>query len=364
MSKSKGQTVLEAIAGWIGGYMSFTDPAYALVCALWAMHTWTFERFDATPYLCITAGTRGAGKTRLMELLAMVSRSGRSFGDMTPASMFRLIETNAGNLTIFFDEAEKLSASAAGVMRSVMNTGYRRGQTILRTIPGPDGGLTKEFSVYSPKCFALIGDVNDTLKDRSIVVRLERGTPAKDFEFATARDEATLLVAMIDSIAGRPIQMVRPDFLAGRDREIWTSMYGVLESLKVDQTTTDQIIAASADMVALKTAPARTYTASVEDEAKAERGLYSERAIVDLASTFKAGEKFVLTADAVVRMKAIPAGPWRTIKGTGLNDLMLADLLRPLGVHPKQAKVPKTRLVRRGYSLENVRASLPKPEGE
>src|SRR5207247_3545549 len=53
------------------------------------------------------------------------------------------------------------------LFRSVLNGGYRKGATVTRR------GLT--YAVYSPKVFILIGDVFDTLRDRSIVIEMWRG---------------------------------------------------------------------------------------------------------------------------------------------------------------------------------------------
>jgi hypothetical protein len=356
VAKSSGHVVVERIAGWLSGYMYFPDPRVAMVLALWAVHTWVFKRFDATPYLCVTAATKQAGKTRLMELLRMITRNGRMFGDMTPAALFRMLGAYDGEVTTFYDEAERLSGGAAGVMRSLMNTGYRVGQMITRA---KAGGGVDEFPVFAPKCFALIGDVNDTLRDRSIVITLQRGKPEREFFYSEAEGEARELVNAIAHlfVGGWPTAG-HPDFLNGRDREIWSALFGVAEACGLDREAMESLTACAADLTAAKTAPARKFTKLEGDEDEAVAASYGERAVRDLWSVFKADEKWILTNEVVARLRAIPSGPWRTFKGTGIDEFSLSSLVRPFGIRPRQIKVAAGKN-RRGYVRADVQASQP-----
>src|SRR5262245_36916383 len=87
-----GQLLVDRLSKWIDGSMYLDDPRIALVGALWAINTWVFERFEACPYLSVTSDTTAAGKTRLMELLQMVSRNGYLIAGMTSAAMLRMIQ--------------------------------------------------------------------------------------------------------------------------------------------------------------------------------------------------------------------------------------------------------------------------------
>lgn len=356
--ESKGQALIGRMADWIAGYMFLPDRSVAIVLALWALNTWTFKRFDAVPYLCITAATKQAGKTRLMEILKMISANGRMFGAMTPAAYFRLMEAFDSHMTVYFDEAETLSSGAVGVMRTVMNTGYRKGQTIPRTVPG--GGVT-EFPVFGPKAFALIGDVNDTLRDRSIVITLERGRPDKDFDIGYAEAEAEKLVADIKALSGHTAELrtVKPEFLNGRDREIWTPLFSLAHALKLDRETMDDLTRCAADLTAMKTAERKRYSELAAKEDDAIDVAYGERALADLRAILRDGEKHVFSAVAVERMRALPTGPWRTFRGVGLTDIVLANLVSRYGVQTRRFRVGgRGSEQRRGYSAADIRASV------
>lgn len=361
MEKSKGQALVERLSAWLAGYMAFTDSRIALVLALWAIHTWVSERFDATPYLSITAATKQAGKTRLLSLLSMVSRQGKMFADVTPAYLYTWLEENDGRVTIFADEAEKLSSSALGVLRSMMNTGYLAGQTVGRKM----GARTVDYPVYCPKAFAAIGDVNDTLRDRSIVITLERGKPTRDMRRVVAMGEAAAIVedirhVFVDGWPG-PVEV---DWLTGRDREIWAAIFGVAVALKLDRETMRDLRAVSADLVAAKSAPRRRYERQdAEDGAIAAS--YGERAVMDLRSVLRDGEPMIFSVVAVQRMKALEVGPWRAFKGEGLTEMSLASLVSPFDLGPKLGRMAKGSKARvaRGYPARAVKAAAARLEG-
>lgn len=355
VEKSSGQAVVERLSAWLTGYMSFTDSRVPLVLALWVIHTWVSECFDATPYLSVTAATKQAGKTRLLTLLSFVCRNGKMFADVSPAYLYSWMGDNAGRVTIFADEAEKLSSSALGTLRSLMNTGYLAGQTIGRKI----GLHTVDFPAYCPKAFACIGDVNDTLRDRSIVITLERGTPVQDVRRVVAMAEAAVIVADIrrafDTLPG-PMDV---EWLTGRDREIWAAIFGVAVGLHLDARTMSELRAVAADLVGRKTAPRRRYEMQ-ESEDDAIAVSYGERALADLASVLRDGEPMIHSAVAVVRMRALETGPWRTFRGDGLTEVSLASLVSRFDLVPKLGRMARGSKARvaRGYAARDVAACM------
>ncbi len=62
-----GGTIVKDVENYLKRYVSFVDGANAFALALWVAGTHVYEVFDAYGYLTITAGTKRAGKTRLMD---------------------------------------------------------------------------------------------------------------------------------------------------------------------------------------------------------------------------------------------------------------------------------------------------------
>lgn len=353
LPQSPKAELLARLEAYIGGYMALPNPLWATILSLYVVLTWTYQVFDAVPYLVITAATKQSGKTRLMELLAFLSNHAHSFSAMTPAVLFRLLGQAAANnhgASVFFDEAETLSSEAASTMRSVLNVGYRRGQTIPRVVKNE----VVEFPVYGPKVFVLIGDVYDTLRDRSIVLTLERGTPVKPYSYAQAHAEAMALRPAIEREAWYRGDIVVPDvFVGGREAEIWAPILS-LASIWCPEKL-DAIIMAASDLAAAKTAPKRRYIDAGNAEAEAKDSEYSERALRDVASVL-GDRKHMPSANIVGRLRELPAAPWRVYRGEGITPISLANLLSRYGVQPKNLKIAGK--VTRGYARESVTTAL------
>lgn len=363
--KSDGQRLVETITAWLESYLVFPNEHYAITAALWALNTWFFEVFDATPYLAVTAPTKRAGKSTCLDLLSFISRNPEKIGAGTVAAMYRQMEAYDGRCSLFADEAERMSSSAAGMMRTFMNFGYRRGESIPRTMPG--GGVQK-FPCYCPKLFALIGDPTDTLRDRCILFVMRRAVGPKPYRPTTASNESMAIVREIrgylasGALATLPI--VAPSWLENRDQEIWEPLWSVVLAMGCDKGFIERFQRASAFLVAGKGAEIKRFVEH-EDKASEERAAeaesYGEKAIRDLVSVLKADEKAIFSSTAVQRLRAIPTAPWANYRGEGLTENKLADLLSPFGVKPGNVREnPKRRQEQaKGYTRVNLLASLP-----
>src|SRR5882724_5202456 len=106
MAKSDGQKLVERIAEWMGGYLSTGDTELGLVLALWSIGSWVTERFYSWPYLAVTASTKGAGKTRVLELLKPLCQNALLTVNPSPAGVLREIRNTNGKFTLLWDEAE------------------------------------------------------------------------------------------------------------------------------------------------------------------------------------------------------------------------------------------------------------------
>lgn len=176
-----GSQIISDVEAFVSQYVTFANPGHAFALALWTLGTYMWPSFDQFPYICITADTKRAGKTRCAEVMSKVVANPR-FTGASASAIFRMIRDEKP--TLFMDEAESmLSGESHNTMHEVMNKGNRAGQTISRTDMSaageeqPDGSVSsgvRHWPVYCPKVFILIGDVYDTLRDRSVVIRMRR----------------------------------------------------------------------------------------------------------------------------------------------------------------------------------------------
>jgi hypothetical protein len=357
------KNIVERIETYLQDYVTLADPQYSLPIALWIIGTYCFMDFDSYPYLQITSSTKRSGKTRLSEMISFCCSNPRNFGALTGATLFRAIDEE--HPTIIFDEAEGLNSEAAGTMRSVLNIGYRRGQTVPRLAAG---GL-KEYDTYCPKIFIQIGDTYDTLRDRSIVITMQRAETVKRFTFEAAKEEGRLLRELIDEAVKLHSGNIKKafldhkglPFLMDRDEEIWTSLFCLCEVFCRGRVT--ELQAAASDMSAEKTDEAKKYLNTKEAEDKATNDEYSKKALTDLFTLFLNNGASIRTEDAIAGLKAIPTAPWRKFKGDGITAHDLANLLNRHDVRPVRIAVGSGRgnqKFYRGYRRGDVEKAMNK----
>lgn len=366
-------TLLRQVQTFIEKYVTFSNPDYSFAAALWAFGTHLFPRpvanmedggytipdhtFDTFPYLIITSDTKRSGKTRFSEILSFLAARARNFTGASAASIYHSIRSDCP--TMINDEAELLAGETQSILTAALNSGYRKGQVV----PRVKGDEVQEWPIYCPKVFILIGDVRDTLRDRSIVIRMRRADTKERFTFERARAEGaelhTQIVTATAKLAGRIRETYEKHtgltFLSDRDEEIWLSLFAVCEVIAPERV--EELKRVAVDMATEKTAPARRYVNLLGDgaEAEADDDEYSKRLLRDLASIFKKTEKGVFTRDALIRLYDIPTAPWRKYRGTGLTDINMADMLSRFGLAPALVRIGgRDGVVARGYKRADV----------
>jgi len=350
--------ILTQIETFLDRYVSLVDRSYALPLALWTIGTHIYSDFDAFPYLVITSHTKRSGKTRLSEILSFLSANARNFAAMSGSSLYRAIQEE--HPTIIFDEAETLSSEAATTQRAVLNVGYRKGQTIPRTL----GGKNEYFDTYCPKIFVLIGDVYDTLKDRSIIIPMKRGEPKERFLYSLAQSEGTTIRDEVSKlIQERKATIIDRyhahkglTFLTDRDEEIWMPLFILAQVFCPSRI--QELSRTAVDMSTEKTAKSRRYVQLHKEEDGAVDDEYAQKLLMDLYGVFLAGAKVLSTRHAIEALKAISVAPWRKFRGSGLDPHDLANMLSRFGVGPVVCRVNKDEKVVRGYRLKDVEKAV------
>lgn len=356
-----GCALITEVEAYIRAYVTLLDPSYALVIALWltATHAWT--EFDAFPYLVVTSTTKRSGKTRLLELLFFVASNSRMVADISPAALYHTID--AEKPTLLIDEAEKFS-SANSEYRPLLNAGYRRGQTVKRH----DG----DYETYCPKAFALIGDVHDTLRDRSVAIEMRRGEPARRFVYAAAKEEGAAVREKLTAAVSSKVQEIAEEvggfgglpFLTDRDEEIWTPLFILCRLFCPERL--DELERTAADISAAKTAKAKRYTELGEQEDKAQEQEYAIRLLRDMVAVTGDRDQ-ITTQEAIAKLREIPTSPWRRFRGDGLKDgieggMLVAGLLSQFGVKPTTIRIASknvgTGSTAKGYKREVLLKAL------
>ena len=175
-----GAKLLDEVQEFLSGYVIFPSTAAAVTATLWAAHTHLVSEFESTPRLALLSPEKQCGKSRVLELLELLSAGAETLSDASPAYLFRRI--GAGPVTILLDEADAIwkrgkADETAEALRSIVNAGHRRSATVGRVEMNGQGANLTRFPVYAPAAIAGIGNLPDTIMDRAVIVRMRRRAP-------------------------------------------------------------------------------------------------------------------------------------------------------------------------------------------
>jgi hypothetical protein len=162
---SSGPSVdpLELVLYLLERHVAIT-PEERMLIALWILHTHVFARFDVTPRLALLSPVRGCGKTTLLILLEQLTADAYRSDNVTGASIYHLLDRQPHTLLI--DEGDNLALLNDPVLRSVFNSGHRRGGGVSRFI----SGRPRKLPTFAPLAVAAIGDLPLPLLHRSFVI--------------------------------------------------------------------------------------------------------------------------------------------------------------------------------------------------
>jgi len=150
-------------------------PDYYSLVALWIIGTYCHDSFSTFPFLFINA-MRGSGKTRLLKLIAAMSKDADIQANISEAVLFR----TAKGRTIVLDEFEHIGSKEKGTLRELLNAAYKKGLKVKRmkrhkTIMGEEQ-VVEEFDLYTPICMANIWGMDEVLGDRCVTMTLEKSS--------------------------------------------------------------------------------------------------------------------------------------------------------------------------------------------
>lgn len=168
-----GAGVLADVARTLAAYVHLPDGATTAIC-LWVTAAHAFEVFRHTPRINVTAATRGCGKTLLLDVIATLAPRALRIENMTQAVLFRIVA--AEKPTLLVDECDRHLRNNQELI-GVLNAGFTQGGVVPRC--EGDENKVRLFPVFAPVALAGIGELPGTLRDRSVIIRLERATPGE-----------------------------------------------------------------------------------------------------------------------------------------------------------------------------------------
>jgi len=303
----------------------------AVALTLWVVFTWLYDIFDVAPILVVKSPVKRCGKTKLFDILSRLVRRGITCSNITVGALYRTIEK--WHPALIVDEADSFLSgrNVNEELRGVLNSGHTRATAFVIRCVG-DEHEPRRFSTWGPRAIALIGQLPDTIEDRSIVIPMRRRR--SDEHVARLRLDAPefevlrrKLAKWTEGATTGAFEPPVPDELDDRAHDNWLPLLAIAEVAGGDWPAR-----ARAAALALSGAEARQDDSRGVQLLADLRGRLTEENGIQIESVF--------TADLVAWLNANPERPWATWnRGRPITPKQVADLLRPFGIRPKQIRI-------------------------
>jgi hypothetical protein len=262
----------------------------------------------------------------------------------TPAAIFRSITDEPPTLLV--DEADTIfgtpkMAEKNEEMRGLLNAGHQRNRYVTRVV-GNDH-TPHRFATFAMAALAGIGDLPDTIMDRSVVIRMRRRAEGESVKPFRSRRDTPALHDLRDRIAA----WTRPLLDEAADRE---------PAMPVEDRAADtwEPLVIVADLAAgpwprlARTACAQMVTAEAAAE---EDHPSSARILADIRRVFVAQREVdsLSTDELLHHLRQDLEGPWAEWGRNGLSPRELGSLLRDFDIRPGNVRLADGTQ-RKGYT--------------
>lgn len=342
-----GAALLAAVQEFAGAYLAFPTEHHITVLTLWAAHTWATYAFYVTPRLVLDSPEPGCAKTRVLEVLSLLTRKGKVTVSTSPAALFRRIDADGIEPpTVLQDEADAVFGKSSNPqtedLRAIYNSGYKRGATVDRCEGDSKNMTVREFPVFAPVAMAgLAGKIPKTIIDRGVVFHMRHRAPdehvaeyrGRDAEPAgralAARLDVWAQAKFDDLAAARPAM---PEGVTDRPAEVWEALLAVAD-------------AAGGDWPERARAACAYFVHDSRDEQKS-LGVRLLSALRDLYGD--AEEMF--SFEIITALTKDEDSEWSDMWGKPLDQLRLAKELKRYGIRSKTVR--RILATAKGYRVD------------
>ncbi|WP_051324887.1 DUF3631 domain-containing protein [Candidatus Solirubrobacter pratensis] len=324
--------LLDEVSSEVGSYIALR-PEQTTAVALWVLHAHAVEGAEVTPYLAITSAEKRSGKSLLLLTLQQLVPHAWYAIAPTEAVLYRKIARDRP--TLLLDEVDTFfgrnAAQHEGV-RALLNAGHRRGATVPRCV-GKNYEV-HDFPTFCAKALAAIGELPDTVADRSIQIRLRRRAVHETVARSYRREVEARLTPLRDRIAEWAVDATpalvdaRPAFpeaLHDRAADAWEPLFAIADAAGGDWPE-------SARRAAI-----------LLSGGQLDDGSLGIRLLADIQEVFAHDDR-LSTTELVRRLHGLAEAPWSEIAdGRPLTAARLAALLRAYDISSRQIRLPDRR---------------------
>lgn len=323
-----GAKTLDEAVSFINRFTILPSPAYADVCAVWAMGTHAYTAFQTYPRLGFVSDFPASGKSRALTMTGLLSAKTKTLTNYTAAVLVRWLSKGR---TVALDETDTIfrTEKSAPLMQAALNDGFTFKGVADKCSGGED---VTEKSIYCPVMFGGLRKLPPATMSRSLLVYMEKRRPEQKIESYMARlhdpQGESLGHAMGDWAGSVAMELAEawpdlPDGCEDRTADCWWPMFAIAD-------------------VAGRDWPERIRDAYRE----LAKGITAEpevsplvRLLSDVYAVWSFGDRLG-SKDLLERLYALPGAPWATWWPPAVAPRELAALLANVGIEPKKIRLP------------------------
>lgn len=352
-----GATILDRVEAFIRPYLALPSVHALVVIVLWTAHTYAAKEFYVTPRLILDSAEAGSGKTRVLELMALLVYKPELLLSPTTAAIFRMLFDEEEPISLLFDETDAIfNAKTMGNyedLRALLNAGYKRGATIPRCVGDASKMKVTRFRVFAPVVLAgIAGGMPKTITTRAVTIHMRKRARSEKVAQYRERDAeleakpiAHDLAAWVTSIReelgeARPKM---PDGVEDRPAEVWEALLAVADAAGGDWG--DKARAACSHFV--MDAPDAPLSLGERLLGDMRDDVFTVWDSNGMPVRMRTG---VATAEILARLVALEESPWADLWGKPLDASRLAKEMKRYQVFPSTFRDESSKTVK-GYEI-------------
>ncbi|NEA73213.1 DUF3631 domain-containing protein [Streptomyces sp. SID13588] len=341
---TQGSELLDELRAHIARFVILPTEQALDAVTLWAAATHLQPAWQHAPRLAVVGPAKRCGKSRLLDVLTETVHNPMLTINTTPAAIFRSITEEPPTLLV--DEADTIfgtpkMAEKNEEMRGLLNAGHQRNRYVTRVV-GSDHTPHK-FATFAMAALAGIGDLPDTIMDRSVVVRMHRRAEGESVKpFRSRRDIpglhdlrdrlAAWIAPLLDTAADLEPAMPVED----RAADTWEPLVIVADLAAGPWPRLAR--KACAQMVASEVAAEEDSAGGARILADIRRVFFAQREVDSLCSE-----------ELVHQLRLDEESPWAELGRGGLTTRDLGRLLRGYDIRPGNVRLANGTQ-RKGYT--------------
>ncbi|MGW5769259.1 DUF3631 domain-containing protein [Streptomyces longwoodensis] len=319
-----GAALLDEVEAFHRRFNVFPHEAAYVAVVLWDAHAHLLDCFESTPRLAFLSPEPGSGKSRALEIVETLVPNPMAAVDASAAALFRAVAGVDGKRpTILFDEIDTIFGPKAGEneqLRGFINAGHRRNRPMFRCVGDGANQTVQAFHSFAAVAVAGLGYLPDTIRDRSVNIRMRRRARNESIEPYRTRIHEQQGFALRDRLATWAEQVservmnvwpAMPEGVTDRPADVWEPLLAVADAAGGDWP--DRAREACVVLVAASKAN--------------DKGSLGVRLLTDLRDHVMAGIDRLPTVAILDRLNALDDAPWADLHGKPLDNRRLSRML-------------------------------------